>query len=79
MLKRIKNLLKSKRGNSLGELEDRMERLSSSLVELSGKMSSIEKETKRIHEKINQLEEHQTLVNYGLMREIGMLGGNDNE
>ena len=61
MLKRIKNLFKSKRGNSLGELENRMERLSSSLAELSGKMSSIEKETERIHEKINQLEEHTEL------------------
>ena len=79
MLKRIKNLFKSKRGNSLGELEDRMERLSSSLAELSERMSSIEKEMERIDEKINLLEEHQTLVNYGLMRELGMLGGNDNE
>ena len=60
-------------------MEERLERLSSSLTELTERMSSIEKETERIHEKINQLEEHQTLVNYGLMREIGMLGGNDNE
>lgn len=57
--------------------DNRMEeRLSSSLTELSEKMSSIEKEMRRIDEKINLLEEqneNQTLVNYGLMKEVGLV------
>ena len=82
MLKRIKNFFKSKRVSSLGELEKQLEIFNSSLMELSERMSSIEEEIKRIDEKINVLEEqneNQTLVNYGLMRELGMIGGNYNE
>ena len=53
-----------------------MERLSSSLTELTERMSSIEKEMGKIDEKINLLEEqneNQTLVNYGLMKEVGLV------
>lgn len=57
-------------------MEERLERLSSSLTELTERMSSIEKEMGKIDEKINLLEEqneNQTLVNYGLMKEVGLV------
>lgn len=57
-------------------MEERLERLSSSLTELTERMSSIEKEMRKIDEKINLLEEqneNQTLVNYGLMKEVGLV------
>lgn len=57
-------------------MEERLERLSSSLTELTERMSSIEKEMGKIDEKINLLEEQneqQTLVNYGLMKEVGLV------
>ena len=57
-------------------MEERLERLSSSLTELTERMSSIEKEMRKIDEKINLLEEQneiQTLVNYGLMKEVGLV------
>ena len=57
-------------------MQERLERLSSSLTELTERMSSIEKEMGKIDEKINLLEEqneNQTLVNYGLMKEVGLV------
>ena len=57
-------------------MEERLERLSSSLTELTERMSSIEKEMGKIDEKINLLEEqneNQTLVNYELMKEVGLV------
>ena len=57
-------------------MEERLERLSSSLTELTERMSSMEKEMRKIDEKINLLEEqneNQTLVNYGLMKEVGLV------
>ena len=57
-------------------MEERLERLSSSLTELTERMSSIEKEMGKIDEKINLLgeqNEQQTLVNYGLMKEVGLV------
>ena len=57
-------------------MEESVERLNSSLTDLMDRINSIEEELKRIDEKIKLLEEqndNQTLINYGLMREIGMV------